>query len=99
MDDLLCEESVDQNNFTPQNSTNTNVRNEQEQNNAFCVAAHDISVLEDKRVLENLLIKEWDYLPSNMFLDAGRSHVNTDIRKVLMNWMQDVSFIDISIKI
>lgn len=91
----MCLETVEQVPNTPQqfNSASSSTQHGyQDPMENYPIAAHDKNIRDDSRVLRNLLVKEANYVPSDSFLNPGMSHVNINIRKVLINWILDVSF-------
>jgi len=99
MADLICDEVL-----TVEQETSEHLQTENEMSNMdnledhqenvdmsqFCCAYKDRAILEDSRVLQNMLELEEFYMPSPNLYEEMQDEIRIHMRKIVTEWMLDV---------
>jgi len=94
MADLICDEVLTVDPESSEHLQANNLDNLEDQENVdmsqFCCAYKDRAILEDSRVLQNMLELEDFYVPSPNLYEEIQDEIRVHMRKIVTEWMLDV---------
>ena len=92
--DLQCYENIADEGYCSQETISSKVpkelANAQVRSLGFCKSVYDFNLLNDSRVLDNLLLLEEKCLPSANYLDLLQDDVKPWMRITVIKWMFEV---------